>query len=377
MFSAALNSSTCDRPAHTPRAPAEPQGRASLRAALRGRWLYALGDSSSRGLWISLYQQVARIEPPTTLTAALMGGQTALRYLRFIDVILNSSTGELVAAFRPPGRCHSAACTQPAGDMSEHLTAAWCSPAEPLGGSHERPGHALLGCSPVDGRTRLTWRMFTTADRLEAEAFAELGSGGRSGGPHIHVLQTGAWDDQAGTSAESFAASLHSGLLAWQRAARSSPGVLLVYATSPSPFRRAPGGDACGEWQASLWRRPDWRDVTANITLLNRVATAEQLLRSGLGARCPCLEPAARAAASPAASMRYHAPHAHNVADVQRLVGALRHQGQPHRAHEAPILDRIHLDHPIEACCCGAPPGARDAWDHTIDMWLGVCRVVE
>ena len=182
MFSAALNSSTCDRPAHTPRAPAEPQGRASLRAALRGRWLYALGDSSSRGLWISLYQQVARIEPPTTLTAALMGGQTALRYLRFIDVILNSSTGELVAAFRPPGRCHSAACTQPAGDMSEHLTAAWCSPAEPLGGSHERPGHALLGCS-LGRRSRAAWARWPlqVCDQISASQASQAFPGASAG----------------------------------------------------------------------------------------------------------------------------------------------------------------------------------------------------
>jgi len=65
----------------------------SLRQILAGRWVYVFGDSSSRGLFLSLYQQLTRgdgFDPSDWL-----GVERNIALLGFADAIV-SNAGDLV-----------------------------------------------------------------------------------------------------------------------------------------------------------------------------------------------------------------------------------------------------------------------------------------
>ena len=73
-----------------------------LRAALRGHWLYLAGDSSVRGFYLSLFQQLLAARDGVFHVERYLGiGQEIksepIRFLRWHDAIIDATNGTLLA----------------------------------------------------------------------------------------------------------------------------------------------------------------------------------------------------------------------------------------------------------------------------------------
>ena len=236
---------------------------------------------------------------------------------------------------------------------------------------------------------RITWRMLTTARRLQSDPFVELRASVDSAAPDCHVVQLGAWDDMRHTPLEVYARDLFDGLAGWRRAARVAmmgAAPALVFSTAPVPLRAAHGGDACGAWHEAMWARQNWTVVTAGIHLLNRARSAALLQRDLANETCPCLSPIARMRARGGRfeSMYYHPPHLHNLWDVQQLAGHLREQWAVHvhlasAVREAPrrrgASVTVGLAQDVRAGCCCELPSNLSVEAGQIGMWANLCRV--
>ena len=156
----------------------------SLRQHLRGRWLYFFGDSSMRGLVLSLFQQVASQHAPHSTAA---GGSDALIMnltewfgiplsvvgIGWLDVIIDCDTGHVMHARTARKSSHGSSFDIPQKDASSSLAPQWATVRS--------------------GAIRLTWRFATLARHVAHDLFTELRTTPR---PHYHVLQLGSWDDQ-------------------------------------------------------------------------------------------------------------------------------------------------------------------------------------
>ena len=343
-----------------------------LRATLGGSWLYVHGDSSSRGLFLSLFQQVAGVPWPATSSSDLI-------HIGFADAIVDAATGALLQQHAAPKFGRSGNRYSP--DESTRLQPSWS---------------AAAGATT---RLRLTYRFLTFTHHFAHDNLRELSLTPR---PDTYVLQSGAWDDARHTPPEAYAEQLRTGIEHWRAAAahrdaspratslsrsvaRGSPR--LVYVTAPTPVRLGDGGDTCGSWHEALWRSDTWQNTTSGVELINRVRSTEELRdasrRAGL---CGCVDPRVRSPWGEA--MLYHAPHLHNVWDVLRIVahlypdasgeggrhGRSRCSRQPGRRTSGSL--RIVQDLGSSAlnssgCCCQRPPGKTHP--HPLDMWELPC----
>jgi hypothetical protein len=339
---------------------------ASLRQAFRGRWLYIHGDSSARGLVLSLYQQLV-LAPGSTFDLQTWLGGTDVKYLRWVDAIVDARTGALTGVHAPGKSCHALACTLP----EKHRTSL---------------GQQLWQPRMRNDRIRVTWRFASRAKIMADDPFFELSS---SPAPDYHILQVGAWDDDPRLGG-AYPRHLLRGLHRWREAAAlARPQPRLAFVTSPAPARYLPGGatDACGAWHAARWgegARLDeaaaWANVTAGVPLLNRVSSAVALA-AALGSRCKCLAPDAREPMRQ--SMRYHPPHLHNLVDTQRLMDLLLRDGDAAQTSVSAPSSRLQLAQDLHAgCCCEPPPeGNRTTPEYDaetpIRMWGAPCLVAE
>ena len=72
---------------------------ADLRKALNGHWLYLVGDSSTRGLFVTLLQQVANVSGGSVMdTTHWFGSTLDLKDVAYADIILNASDGSRLGA---------------------------------------------------------------------------------------------------------------------------------------------------------------------------------------------------------------------------------------------------------------------------------------
>ena len=355
-------------------APTQTLGPQALRRALGGRWLYIFGDSSTRGLAISLYQHLgtARIDVAvddgawTMNESAWFATSRGSRLLAWLDVIVD-------AHGRPrhiKTSMKTSAGAFPQGDRSADLAQRWMA-------------LRARGC------VRLTWRFNTFAAKLKAEAFSELRG---TPPPDYHVLQLGSWDDEAHTTLPLYEQQLRTGLQRWATAAviASRPvSPVLAFSTTVVPMRQMQRDAPCGLDQQRLWYKHK-QEIAALTKLrarfLNRVSSGHAL-HSSLGARCACLshEQRAEVQANGSQSNRYHAPHLHNLWDGQRLAQLLLH---PHdRAPENMAPSRtetrgeLRLQDELETgCCCRTNERAlresRVSGGQT-SMWMRMCRVSE
>ena len=342
---------------------------------LRSCWLYLFGDSSSRGLYLSLWQQLV---PEDVWTDAPIIKRYGLTYVGYIDIIVNRS-GHVLHLYNDlkTGRTGDA----PVPDRSSKLSSPW----------------TMLRDS---GCIRITWRFATLVRYLAREPFRELGLP-PSLRPDAYVMQAGAWDDDRKTPAELYARQLMLGLQSLQAAVASPVGeedvddarpVALIFATSPVAVRQGPENDACGSWHEFLWRSPEFRNVTSNLKLLNRVRSSAEL-QASLGGRCGCLSHTARAKMQ--RSILYHPPHIQNLLDVQHILSLLRREiwSGPRQQHASAVFEAggkssLQIPHGFaESCCCTpseARPTARTlagAPNHSlspaepISMWMNACRL--
>jgi hypothetical protein len=394
--------------------------RSALRAQLRSRWVYIHGDSSARGLFLSLYQQLMNEHVDGNLhlnSSYWLGGHNA-GTLGYLDVVL-SADGEMVAVHsRAMKEMHSMKWLFiPPSDASQELAPHWCLNGSTSQKRRRVPCSSRLPlCQPPHDRIRLTFRGRTLAQFLPADQFSELrhcwlveahtASGARTGQrtrpPDVHVLQDGSYDDRALTPRCLYERQLLAGLTVWRAAADAaretlagtpdgppSPlhAVTRVFATSvvsprltirhtnlpaklphfnppirdselhsttnvspnavhtctrvcplasTSPRLR---GRECHElmsskigsrevYHAGSWERELFQHglrcaapfdaamarAVEGVGLLNHASSGAMLERC-LGQRCACLSAKHREALW-SASMRYHAPHLHNLWDV-------------------------------------------------------------
>lgn len=491
---------------------------AALRSALRGKWLYLLGDSSTRGLALSLYQQLCdeRSRADNSIQAGLMGfswfgREKNLRYLGWLDAVLDANTGailgvrsakvedgRIVKKCQRPDVCSYVPVRAPNKDGAdsrdgvESLAWLWCLGEQFPGREYHRtqnhtrehinhthglehekrkatasnapcgevPPHSR--CMPQRNSIRITFRYATFLSNLRKDPFSEFrrcwdlndegggsrggdGSGGgdngggtahgarrwRSRPPDAHLLQIGNWDEATMPPREAFENEMFEGIRHWTQAGLAVSAAL-VFSTSPVAFRLAAAGArptttnctavsktlprACirkekihhglresylgGEYERELFHGGcggAWSDAVRGVKLLNRVASGH-LLREAAGHRCPCLGADYRERAWGGSSMRYHAPHLHNLFDVQRLVSLLRGgtsgkgnegvQREPQVAHGPASEDgwvSITLMQPLrEGCCCEAPTDGRwRAQDNSkgglsfsnLSMWARLCEI--
>jgi hypothetical protein len=255
-----------------------------MRAALRGRWIYMVGDSSMRGLFLSLYEQLAEMGGEAMDASRWLGTFTNLREIAWVDVVLRASDGSLMdvrsRGVANPKRWPAASIPNPDGGVehpeSEEASSvahAWCFGQRPAPGvtcgQHRHPVDkattsagetngtlASIPC-PVrsaaeESRIRLTWRFTTYASRMVQDPLLELrsrwllqpchGRAARSASwhevapPDVHVLQTGSWDDHAKTARAVYDEVLLKGLMHWRAAAAASPATTLVFASAPVPL---------------------------------------------------------------------------------------------------------------------------------------------
>lgn len=280
-----------------------------LRHVLRGRWLYMFGDSSCRGLFLSLAQQLV---PGNGWLGA--GGGVDLYHLGWGDAIVDAAAAAVVH-LRVGSKTGKSGVT-PVPDSSAALSQQW----------RENRSRCI----------RITWRYATMARYLRHDPFRELQASAAHTLPDVHMLQMGSWDDAHNTPAAAYAAQLQEGMVHWRERAGMAanqltlhdlslrrPSTLLAFATAPVPMHQGAHADACGSWQASFFADPAWANATQGVLFLNRVLTATGLEASLKGA-CACLSVAARTRWR--ASMQYHPPHVHNLVDTQRLIGMLVHE---------------------------------------------------
>lgn len=185
---------------------------ASLRAALRGRWLYFHGDSSMRGLVLSLYQQLhvgptagpaGRVE-----TASWLGRRDMpTGKIGFLDAVIDVATGALLgirtnklapdskrtSCSAPPssGSCITHPFRAPNKDgyfgprpRRESLAALWClgtDASAPLSATASACERGLQNdtsrwrrCGSTAGRVRITYRSGSLLSGLATDPFEEL-----------------------------------------------------------------------------------------------------------------------------------------------------------------------------------------------------------
>ena len=335
----------------------------ALRDRLLGKWLYLCGDSSTRGLWLTLYQQLAA-DNVMNLTAWLglnHSNPMNLGRLAWSDVVIDDS-GQLL---RTESGVGGSGCVT------------WGCSADDLSAGTRKPW-------PVASAIRITYRFVGASALVEQDAFTELQS--INPPPDFHVLQMGSWDHAKLTHPDIYAQQLHGALRRWQAAASSSSGrrsghvaTRLAFVTMPIPYHIALGGDSCGSWHSSLLKNAS----PAGVEFVNRIESGAQLERS-LGApsfNCSCIRPYGRPPGVSrnrmSHSMRYHPPHIHNLWDIQRLVGQLlspRPLAPNTRARGASAIELA--GDLVRSCCCEPPPRETNAVvDLPLSVWANMCRV--
>ena len=180
----------------------------ALRLALTGRWIYHFGDSSTRGIFLSLWQQlvpgVAWFERSNVIMT------TGLRYIGYMDLIINASNGAVLHLHDVKRYGRAGVATAP--DDSANLALPWRRHAK--------------SC------VRLTLRFVTMARFIAADQFRELQPHGnvQAATPDGYVLQVGSWDEK--TPAPTYEAQLMDGLTRLQQLASHSHQSITQYPTT-------------------------------------------------------------------------------------------------------------------------------------------------
>ena len=273
------------------------------RQALAGQWLYMVGDSSLRGLWLSLYQQLAGDQMGDAMDVMhWLGPERDIMEMAWADAVVNATDGRLLGVRTLPWHSSIRKGDGPNpdgglgyaadGDAAASLGSLWCFGASlsappmfadashpyarhPPGiprahrvdirvpnAPHLGPSAATAWCPAPRDRIRLTWRFLTYAHRITADPFLELrtvwsfssaepgASAGRAAGaplvvppPDVHILENGCWDERGLHRRDSYEEELLRGLANWRTfvPARTK----LIYVTPPValhlfPSRRRP-----------------------------------------------------------------------------------------------------------------------------------------
>ena len=327
---------------------------AALRSRTKNLWLSFAGDSSLRGLYLSLLQQLmdepgsysffdggdefyvadewmAKRDPGAAAGERARSPDRDSLAMGFVDAIVRDGALRWMRSAFHDGS-HGWRRSGPGPDRSGELSDPWCG-----GGG---------------GATRVTFRMLTTVDQsLRGPLFDGLNATCR---PDVHVLEFGAWDRQL-PAERGLERRMEALVAGWVAAA--APSTRLVFASIPRGWEALDGARprlaACleGSWARTVLAR-------FRVAYLNRVLVTDALRASALARDCPCL-----------ADHTYHPPHIANVLDVVRLANVL--------FPAAPAEDaatRLAVRGGLRNCCCALPPA--NVSGGSLAYWARVCRLV-
>jgi len=347
--------------------------RATYREHLQGRWLFLTGDSSMRGLFIALLQQLVwrtNLSSPVLLlynydalsmnmsqnmTSTSVDSVPNLNPLGFVDVVLEEREDgswaplSMTAAKHECGAGRRRFC-QVGQEQSRKLSTLWCS-------RRSQPRASL----------RLTFRQLTllrhaksallqNVDAWEAARCAsELQSG-----PDAVSFQSGLWDIDNHEDPQSVHGWLLQALTQLRMQGRRVGAVnrQLAYVSLSSPW---PGrNDSHGAWQRAVVTDANEKLLTQapQISFFDKELNHSALLSTD------CLK---------GCSLPHHPPHAINTPLIPRM---LRAWLEPKPTSAARGIDRLERFQPLEGptCCCKSPEGL--AKGSSTDYWTGMCPLV-
>lgn len=205
---------------HTGSSPLSNLEPSHLRNKLSGRWLYLLGDSSGRGLWLSLYQQLMAACDHMDLkvwlgpSLASANGRINFKDLAWADVVMDSAGNPVAVESRVESGHHT-----------------WGSPA--IDASNAQPSAAAWAAGRQAGHIRLSYRFVGLTKFIQEDPFTELRQSTDGVAPNFHILQAGSWEHANFTTPELYAERLRDAIRAWIQTAASAQR------TRPRPTRLA------------------------------------------------------------------------------------------------------------------------------------------
>jgi len=284
-----------------------------LRSGLRGQWVHFSGDSSLRGLMLSLLQQIfdvgrysedagpVRQMNFSKLTAKPLGTFG----LGFIDAIISVDDGEVL---------HYKNHLHDAKNVAPGVLSTW------QGRVSQTDTSAMLNevwANLSQNAVRLTYRQCTRAVYLENETFMDVI--GLEDGPDVAVIESGAWDEAAQTDVHKYNSSLLRVLGHFQAAAatRVTKQPYLIYSTMVSPHYASNGSSDIATFERRVLNEVN-NNAKVRFNLLERMQTSAMKKNSELGKQCPGL-----GRGSTFTVHRFHPVHLTNLWDVQRLANML------------------------------------------------------
>ena len=335
-----------------PQVKLEPAPQVNCSSQPTSRWLYFLGDSSLRGLFLALHQQLVLAESPVmdttrwTSDGSVRPRPTWLPW-DFVDVILEAPTGVAeawseVAAYsanrslRESMRPVSSMVefwrtTPPQLDFSDRVASVWTP---------------TTGAAVERTRVRLTYRMITSTN-LVVPKLRELrvAWGAKCPSPDALIFQSGSWD-MAGRRLDKARGELRDALTALRDLSRADgSGPRLAYVSSP--FAWQPKHDDPNDWEQKLLD-----EVQLNASAARRVeyvsrAASSQDVKLGCRDLSQCVRPGYPPA---------HPPHAINAAHVWLLVSTLAATVAAHVGlnHTSSVSDLLAPGWE-QRCCCSRP----------------------
>jgi hypothetical protein len=344
------------------------------------------GDSSLRGVWLALYQQLV----PDTIGVIMdfrswnpiVGADDTLapgvqRYSAFgwIDVILEEVHADRwkVVAATSGGKSKGSGfeTAQPVEDQSNLLTPLWCNRSELTSRSHVRLTWAFLTRSRFTAGALTSsldaWR--TTPCRKQRSHIRGAYDDRTNviSGPDAILLTAGAWDVASATNQSE---SRDNMIRAWMvlREDAQYSGRLLGYAA---------GLEACGahwsdlKWQASFIDAANKGGSGPSVAFIER-HTPGKMLAS--------LSPNCSGSVVDSGVHPWHPPHAANVALLPSLLDIWLGRGQACHDGAATCAALISLlANPGERDCCVQRPSTADlpdgGFDESTSYWARQCRL--
>lgn len=374
-----------------PPKPPDVEGIKKLRYRLRGKWLFFLGDSTLRGLWLALFQQIILHSkeqwyintsqwavPPTNSTTKMPWHPQG-----WLDVIFKEradGTWQQVALTESQHVCPWPAVQycQPGTEMSAKLNRLWCDAGKST--PQATPSPVPPSYIRITYR-QLTMLRFTPPALTESNrAWSEAPCLRARDGPDGILFQSGMWDLTYKTEPNLTRALLVSALamlrsLGRRRENATPPERALAYASLPTawPLR----DDADGQWQRAVVEDANAIEMEGGAPKYQSaplVAYFERIMHPHRMLSASCLS---------TCHLPNHPPHAINVPLLPRMLsvwlgqlrgvghaggaggdghGTARHatDGQQHRGHNHQFLarDAVRVQE-SQGCCCGRPPSSR------------------
>ena len=355
----------------------------SFEDACRGRWLHLMGDSSLRGVWLALYQQLVsqssftvntgvmdmRSWAPISVAAPSVAARPGLqRFAAFswIDVILEEhAEGWEVLAARYSADPISYPHGAPSADWSGLITPLWCNESHTFLRSHIRLSWQMVTHTRVLVGTVAS--NFKTWRALACHTPRHRKPRGETGGPDALLLASAAWDAAAAVPPRTSYENLRKVLLLLRQEANAS-GRLLGFAAALESTGRP--------WSDLGWQRSFVDQANQGDGLGPRVAFIERHGPSRiLSMLAPdCLRNLTR-------SDRFHPPHAINVPLLPLLMELWL--GGEHGCNYSETAIRSTMQTLLSSGgdqqCCSRRPGVAElpdgGHDAATSYWAMQCRL--